>query len=63
MPIIKTSGNQISNDIEFAGQTADQKRKSIKQMSKIVEVDEDLEDSKKPNKNKVNMIVSEANQL
>lgn len=44
---------QSASDIEFAGQTMDQKRKSIKQMSKIVEVNEsqdiDADDAKKPN--------------
>lgn len=45
------------SDLEFAGQTLDQKRKSIKAMSKIVEVDEshDLEDYKKHRK--VNEVV------
>lgn len=48
------------SDIEFAGQTMDQKRKSIKQMSKIVEVNESQDvddDSKKQGKfNKENFI-------
>lgn len=61
---LEAAGNQVmsigvapkqSGDIEFAGQTMDQKRKSIKQMSKIVEVNEsqDADDVKyhKQNKN------------
>lgn len=51
MPMSK-GGNKVSNDIEFAGQSLDQKRKSIKAMSKIVQgVDEsgDLEDVKPRN--------------
>lgn len=45
MPI-KVAGNQITNDIEFAGQTLDQKRKSIKAMSMKVnnnEVSQDVD--------------------
>lgn len=42
-------GGQNVSDIEFAGQTSAQKRRSIKQMSSIVEVDEsqDIENQKK----------------
>lgn len=42
-------GGKTASDIEFAGQTSSQKRKSIKQMSSIVEVDEsqDMENQKK----------------
>lgn len=42
-------GGKTASDIEFAGQTSSQKRKSIKQMSSIVEVDEsqDIENQKK----------------
>lgn len=60
MPI-KVSGNQITADIEFAGQTLDQKRKSIKAMSMKVNNNEmsqdvDMDDAKK-SKNKMNEMV------
>lgn len=42
-------------DIEFAGQTADQKRRSLKAMSKIVEVDESAADMESGKRGKKNM--------
>merc|ERR1711990_729575 len=59
MPIEKpVREKQRPSDIEFAGQTLDQKRKSIKQMSKIVEADEssEIDDYKKYKHGKDNMI-------
>lgn len=51
MPMVQ--GNQIQADIEFAGQTLDQKRKSIKAMSKQLNNDstdlaDDLHKEKRP---------------
>lgn len=63
MPI-KVSGNQITADIEFAGQTIDQKRRSIKAMSKIVEVeDSNLEDSLGAKARAADMIAPDGTQL
>jgi len=60
---IRRADNKVANDIEFAGQSLGQKRKSLKAMSKIVEVDEDLEDSKKATKTKVERLGSNPSHL
>lgn len=53
MPIGMTLTQKQRADIEFAGQTNDQRRKSMKRMSKVVEVDES-QDIEKPRSNKKN---------
>lgn len=46
MPIKPSKDNKVAQDIEFAGQSLDKQRKSLKQMSKMIKADEsaDLED-------------------